>query len=82
MVLPIRGQIDNPDPAWLERLSQITAQTLVLGGGPVSYIPQDRVAKLARRIPHARIETIPAGHLIHQTEPAAFTEAALRFLQR
>jgi 3-oxoadipate enol-lactonase len=82
MVLAIRGQIDNPDPAWLGRLSQITAQTLVLGGGPASHIPQERVAELARRIPHARIETIPAGHLIHQTEPAAFTEAALRFLQR
>jgi len=81
MVLAVRGQIDNPDPAWLGRLSQITARTLVLGGGPASHIPQDRVAELARRIPRARIETIPAGHLIHQTEPAAFTEAALRFLQ-
>jgi len=82
MVLAVRGQIDNPDPAWLGRLSQITAHTLVLGGGPASHIPQDRVAELARRIPGARIETIPAGHLIHQTEPASFTEAALRFLQR
>jgi 3-oxoadipate enol-lactonase len=82
MVVAVRGQIDNPDPAWLGRLSQVTAQTLVLGGGSVSHIPQDRVAELARRIPRARIETIPAGHLIHQTDPAAFTEAALRFLQR
>ena len=82
MVLAIRGQIDAPDPAWLRRLSQITAPTLVLGGGQVSHIPQDRVAELARRIPGARIETIQAGHLIHHTEPAAFTEAALRFLQR
>jgi len=82
MVLAIRRQIDNPDPAWLERLSQISAETLVLGGGPASHIPQDRVAELARRIPRARIETIRAGHLIHQTEPAAFTEAVLRFLDR
>jgi 3-oxoadipate enol-lactonase len=80
MVLAVRGQIDNPDQAWLAGLSQITAQTLVLGGGPGSHIPQERVAELARRIPRARIETIPAGHLIHRTEPAAFTEAALRFL--
>jgi pimeloyl-ACP methyl ester carboxylesterase len=82
MVLAIRSQIDNPDPAWLDRLSRITAQTLVLGGGRASHIPQDRVAELARRIPRASIETIPAGHLIHRTEPAAFTEAALSFLQR
>jgi 3-oxoadipate enol-lactonase len=80
MVLAIRDQIDNPDPAWLEQLSQITARTLVLGGGPDSHIAQDRVAELARRIPRARVETIPAGHLIHHTEPAAFTDAALRFL--
>jgi len=82
MVLAIRCQVDNPNPAWLGRLSQITAQTLVLGGGPESHIPQDRVAELARRIPRACLETIPAGHLIHQTEPAAFTEAAIRFLRQ
>ena len=82
MVLAIRSQIDNPDPAWLEQLNLIRAETLVLGGGPDSHIPQDRVAELARRIPRSRIETIRAGHLIHDTEPAAFTEIALKFLQR
>jgi pimeloyl-ACP methyl ester carboxylesterase len=81
MVLAIRSQIDDPDPEWLGQLNQITAETLVLGGGPDSHIPEDRVAELARRIPGARIETIRAGHLIHHTEPAAFTEIALRFLQ-
>jgi 3-oxoadipate enol-lactonase len=81
MVLAIRGQIDDPDPEWLGKLSHITAQALVLGGGPLSHIPQDRVSELARRSPRARAETIPAGHLIHHAEPAAFTDAALRFLQ-
>jgi 3-oxoadipate enol-lactonase len=81
MVLSIRRQIDDPDPAWLDRLSQISVETLVLGGGPDSHIAQDRVAELARRIPRARIETIQAGHLIHNTEPAAFTDVAVRFLQ-
>ncbi len=80
MVLAVRNQIDNPDPAWLEQLGQITADTLVLGGGPESHIRQDRVVELADRIPHARVETIPAGHLIHHAEPAAFTETVLRFL--
>jgi 3-oxoadipate enol-lactonase len=81
MVRVIRSQIDNPDPAWLERLSQVSAETLVLGGGPGSHIAQDRVAELARWIPRARMETIRGGHLIHRTEPAAFTEIALKFLQ-
>jgi 3-oxoadipate enol-lactonase len=81
MVLAIRRQIDDPDPAWLERLSRITAPTLVIAGGPQSTVPQDRVAELARLIPGARHETIPAGHLIHAAEPEAFTKTALTFLQ-
>jgi len=82
MVLAIRRQIDNPDPAWLEQLSQVSAETLVLAGGPASHILQDRVAELATRIPGARLETIQAGHLIHHAQPAAFTGAAVRFLDR
>lgn len=81
MVLAIRRQIDDPDPAWLQRLSRITAPTLVIAGGPQSSIPQDRVAELARRIPGARLETIPAGHLIHAADPEAFTATALTFLR-
>jgi 3-oxoadipate enol-lactonase len=80
MVLAIRRQIDNPDPAWLGRLGRITAQTLVIGGGARSHVPQDWVADLARQIPGARLETIEAGHLIHDAEPDAFTRAALTFL--
>jgi 3-oxoadipate enol-lactonase len=81
MVLAIRSQIDDPDPAWLDRLGRITAPALVIAGGPQSPIPQDRVAELARWIPGARLETIPAGHLIHATDPEAFTKAALKFLR-
>ena len=77
---PSGRQIDNPDPAWLGRLGQITAETLVIGGGPPSYIPQDWVVELARQIPGARMETIPVGHLIHNAAPEAFTQTALRFL--
>lgn len=81
MVLAVRRQIDDPDPRWLERLSGITAQTLVVAGGAESHIPQDRVAELARRIPGGRNVTIPAGHLVHDAEPEAFTEAVLTFLR-
>jgi 3-oxoadipate enol-lactonase len=80
MVLAIRNQIDNPDPAWLGRLARITARTLVIGGGAGSHIPQDWVADLARQIPGARMETIEAGHSIHVTEPEAFTHSVLTFL--
>jgi len=80
MVLAIRRQIDHPDPAWLGRLGLITAQTLVIGGGAGSHVPQYWVAELAGQIPGARMETIEAGHLIHRTEPEAFTRAALTLL--
>ncbi|MET9364578.1 alpha/beta hydrolase [Streptomyces sp. NPDC006632] len=81
MVLAIRRQIDVPDPRWLERLSHITAKTLVLGGGPHSHVPQDGVTELARRIPGGRAVTVPVGHLIHHAAPEAFTEAVSAFLQ-
>lgn len=80
MVLAIRGQIDKPDPAWLGRLGQITAETLVIGGGAPSYIPQDWVVDLARRISGGQLKTIRVEHLIHDADPEAFTRTALEFL--
>jgi 3-oxoadipate enol-lactonase len=80
MVLAIRGQINHPDPAWQGRPGRITAPTLVIAGGPDSHVPQDWVADLARQIPGARLETIEAGHSIHEADPDAFTRAALAFL--
>jgi len=81
MVLAVRKQIDAPDPAWLHQLGSITAPTLVIGGGPDSHIPQDRVAELAQRIPAAQLVTVPAGHLIHRAEPDLFIQTVLTFLR-
>jgi pimeloyl-ACP methyl ester carboxylesterase len=81
MVLAVRKQIDTPDPAWLHQLGSITAPALVIGGGPDSHIPQDRVAELAQRIPAAQLVTISAGHLIHSAEPDLFTQTVLAFLR-
>ncbi|MGW1260188.1 alpha/beta fold hydrolase [Streptomyces sp. NPDC002513] len=80
MVLAVRRQIDAPDPRWLERLSEITAGTLVVAGGPRSHLPQDGVAELAHRIPDGQMVTIPVGHLIHRAAPEAFAEAVVAFL--
>ncbi|MDH6436519.1 3-oxoadipate enol-lactonase [Streptomyces sp. SAI-144] len=80
LVPAVRRQIDMPDPRWLERLSQITAKTLVLAGGTNSHVPQDGVAELTRRIPGARMVTIPVGHLIHHAAPEPFIEAVSAFL--
>ena len=81
MVLAVRPQIDDPDPAWLDGLSRITADTLVVWGGTPSPMPRDRIEELVRRVPSASMATIEAGHLVHATEPEEFTKVVLDFLQ-
>jgi pimeloyl-ACP methyl ester carboxylesterase len=76
-LLPERN---TPPPRWWERLTEITAPTLVLGGGPTSHIPQEELAKVADRIPDARFRTIPAGHLIHDSLPGEFLAEVTAFL--
>ncbi|MER7048500.1 alpha/beta fold hydrolase [Streptomyces jumonjinensis] len=79
VVLSIEAELNAPDPAWSERLAAIEAPTLVIAGGPGSHIPQERLARLAGRIPGARLITIEAGHLIHETRPEEFLAALKDF---
>jgi 3-oxoadipate enol-lactonase len=81
MVLAVRRQIDDPDPAWLDGLARITADTLVVYGGAASPMPRDRVEEIVRRVPRARMVTIEAGHLVHAAEPEQFTTMVLAFLR-
>lgn len=69
------AELNEPDPAWWDRLESIKAPTLVIAGGPASSIPQDRLAALAARIPGARLVTVEAGHLVHETRPDEFLAA-------
>lgn len=77
VVPSIDAQLNDPDPAGRERLGEITAPTLVVGGGPRSHIAQDRLAGMAEQIPGARFVTIDEGHLVHSGRPDEFL-AALR----
>ncbi|WNI33809.1 alpha/beta hydrolase [Streptomyces sp. ITFR-6] len=77
VVPSIDAQLNEPDPASRERLGEITAPTLVIGGGPRSHIDQEDLARMARRIPGGRLVTIDAGHLVHTERPEEFL-AALR----
>ncbi|MFI1281219.1 alpha/beta fold hydrolase [Streptomyces sp. NPDC020858] len=79
-VLAVGRQLDRPDPAWLEGLGRITAPTLVVAGGSAGHVPQDGVAELVRRIPDARMTTIPVGHLVHAAAPEAFVREVAAFL--
>ncbi|WP_406252030.1 alpha/beta hydrolase [Streptomyces atratus] len=73
------AQLNGPDPAWQERLDEITAPTLVIGGGPTSQIAQERLVWLAGRIPGGRFATIDAGHLVHTERPDEFLAELRKF---
>jgi pimeloyl-ACP methyl ester carboxylesterase len=74
-------QLNDPDPAWWERLAEITAPTLIVSAGATGHVPQDKVAEAAARIPDATVREIPAGHQIHTGRPDEFTEVVLGFLR-
>ena len=80
VVEQVRPEIDDPDPGWTDIIAGITAPTLLIGGGTPSPVPQQHVVELADRLADARLVTIAAGHLVHETAPAAYLEAVTRFL--
>ncbi|MBO8190964.1 alpha/beta hydrolase [Streptomyces oryzae] len=74
-------QRNDPDPRWWDRLQDITAPTLLVGGGDRSHLPQEDLELMAERMPQARVITIDgAGHLVHEARPMEFTRAVLDFL--
>jgi 3-oxoadipate enol-lactonase len=73
-------QVNSPHPDWWDRLSDIAAPTLVVGGGPRSPFDQAAISVMADRIPQGRMLSIPVGHGIHKEDPAGFTAAVTTFL--
>ena len=80
MVEQVRPEIDNPDPAWADLLRQIKPPTLVIAGGPRSFVPAAHVEELVNLVPDARLVTIDAGHEVHSNRPEEFLTAARVFL--
>jgi pimeloyl-ACP methyl ester carboxylesterase len=80
VLAPIIHQLNNPDSAWWTDLSNISASTLVIGGGHDSFIDQAELSDMVSRIPDARLVTIEAGHHVHSTKPAEFASAVQAFL--
>jgi len=80
MVEQVRPEIDDPDPGWADIVARITAPTLLIGGGETSPIPQQHVAELADRLADARLTTIEAGHLVHETAPDRYVRILIAFL--
>jgi pimeloyl-ACP methyl ester carboxylesterase len=81
VVAPIRRQLNEPDSAWWGRLPEITAPTLVVGGGSTSHIPQEDLEALSGRVPGCRLVTIEgAGHQVHSARHEQFLAAINEFL--
>jgi pimeloyl-ACP methyl ester carboxylesterase len=80
VISAVTAQRNDPDPAWWDRLTEITAPTLVIGGGPTSHMPQDQLAAIAGRIPKGQMATIPVGHEVHAAQSAEFIAEIAAFL--
>jgi len=80
VVEQVRPEIDNPAPSWADVIARIDAPTLVIGGGPRSFVPQQHLAELVEQLADARLVTIDAGHLLHKHEPGKFIQNLLDFL--
>lgn len=80
VVPAIVGQTNAGDPAMWDGLARITAPTLLIGGGPESHIPSERLAEAAAGIPGCTLITIAAGHHVHSTRPDEFADAVLDWL--
>lgn len=81
VVVPaIVEQVNDPSMKWWKRLPDITAPTLLVGGGPTSHIPQDKLIEVTHCIPDCTLITIPAGHNVHESQPADFAEVVLHWL--
>jgi 3-oxoadipate enol-lactonase len=79
-VVAIRTQLSQDDPATWAGLPSITAPTLIVGGGPDSHVPQDKLAEAAGLIPRCDLVTIPAGHYVHTARPEEFASVVLSWL--
>ncbi|MEV4636501.1 alpha/beta hydrolase [Actinoplanes sp. NPDC049548] len=70
----------SPDPGLWQRFAAITARTLVVRGGAGSHLDQEEQARMAERIPGAKLTTIEAGHNAHTAALDEFLAAVRDFL--
>ena len=76
----IMRQLNEPDPAWWERLPEITVPTLLIAGGQDSHVAQEELVEVARRIPSCRLIDLGGGHSVHTERRGEFVAAVRNFL--
>jgi len=80
VVPAIVRQVNQGDAEAWDGLRDITAPTLLIGGGTESHIPQDKLQQVASRVPRCELVTIPAGHHVHATCGSQFADVVLDWL--
>ncbi|WP_433195322.1 alpha/beta fold hydrolase [Nocardia sp. CA-107356] len=73
-------QFRKPNPEWWDRLSDITAPTLVLRGGPGGMVDPEKLSILRTTIPDCTVAAFTCGHSIHRDRYREFEDAVLPFL--
>jgi esterase len=81
LVVPsILQQLNEPNPEWWARLTDIIIPTLILVGGS-SHIPQNKLQEVSELIPTCELVTIEdAGHFVHDDNLPSFLNAVNSFL--
>ncbi|MGM0920591.1 MAG: alpha/beta fold hydrolase [Bacillota bacterium] len=81
LVVPsILRQLNEPNPEWWARLTDILMPTLIIGGGS-SHIPQNKLQEVCELIPNCELVTIEdTGHFVHDANLPAFLAAVKSFL--
>jgi pimeloyl-ACP methyl ester carboxylesterase len=82
VVEQVRPEIDSPAAHWPKTFASVAVPTLVVGGGPSSFVPQEHVAELAGLLPAGSRTTLDTGHEVHATRPAEFLAVVRAFLDR
>lgn len=76
----ILRQLNELNPEWWERISDIIMPTLIIGGGS-SHILQNKWQGVSKLIPNCELVTIEdAGHFVHDANLQAFLAAVKSFL--
>ncbi|ASF09987.1 putative hydrolase [Nocardia brasiliensis NBRC 14402] len=73
-------QFRKPNPEWWDRLSDITASTLVLRGGPGGMVDPVKLEFLRTAVPDCTVTAFTCGHSIHRDRYREFAAAVHPFL--
>ncbi|MCH5645497.1 MULTISPECIES: alpha/beta fold hydrolase [unclassified Gordonia (in: high G+C Gram-positive bacteria)] len=80
MAETVASEFEVSAPQWWAKLERVTAPTLVISGGPQSFLPPRHLATLAEALPDGRFVRIDTGHSVHRDKSREFIDAAVGFL--